>query len=202
MRSAHSISALFQAASRAALTLNAAIVSSRRETGGSASRKAHRQFVPGGLYQRVQGGVDRGVIGVLSQLVGGRGSANPARCFDGHRQIVIDVRVDPGERELDASDGGFAATVEERAPAAGRTPAGERGAQRFEVQRRELHVQLRDPRRVAEAACGATCAHGLRYFQVEPVKPFQAVDVRAERIDPLHDADYRGDGGRRGRDRG
>ena len=46
----------------------------------------------------------------------------PAGVHHGERQVVADVRVDPGERELQRAYAGMAAVLEQRPPA-GRRPA-------------------------------------------------------------------------------
>ena len=153
LRRAQRTSALFQAASRAALTLKAAIVSSRCETGGHRiAHQAHVKLLLGGLDQPIECAVEAAVIGVLRGGVSGRCTGGLARCHDGNRQIVIDMGVDAGQRELDARDRGLIAAIEHRSPAAGRGPAGEVRFQRAEVQARELHVERGQPRGVGEAA--------------------------------------------------
>src|SRR5205823_4874037 len=108
---------------------------------------------------------------------------------DGLRQIVVDMGVDPRQRELNARYGGLLTAIEQDSPAVGCGLPVDPGLESGEVETRELYIELRQPCGVAESTGGDPRRHRLRYLQVQPVEPFQAVAIDARGVNGFETLD-------------
>ncbi len=104
----------------------------------------------------------------------------------GCAQVLSDVCIRAGHRELDTSDFRLVPPVEERLPA---TRGPSRQKPRLEgakIQRRKLHVELGEPSRVVEAAGGYARPNRLCDVEVQPVEPLQTIAIDAGGLDGLY----------------
>ena len=134
-------------------------------------------------------------------MEGGLDASFEAGLDEGEREIVVDVRVDAGECELDAVDAGAAAGLKESLPRPGRGGAAEIAGQGGEVEAGEDYVEGEEP-------CGGAPAAG-RWVEVdlggdghvEGIEPFEAVRGGEEDVDCAHGLqDFIDAGGRGGAD--
>src|SRR5260370_27005531 len=120
-----------------------------------AAGKAYVQRALSGLNEAVECGIDGSVIAIVRSTVIGRSSCDLTGSDDSFSQVVIYVGVDASQRELDARDCRLAAAVKQDLPASGRGLTEERGFERREIERCELHVELGKPGRIGESTGGA-----------------------------------------------
>src|SRR3954447_20816283 len=129
-------------------------------------------------------GVHREVLGVLGGARPRLHATLDAHGADTHRQVVVDVRVHPGQGELHRGDVAVAARLEERLPGVVGPAGGVDGA---EVRTCELDVELRkESARVRALACG----DAARDLEVEPVEPPDAVLDRQGAVELLHPREH------------
>ena len=88
------------------------------------------QRLLGRFNEGVKRGVYRGVVVVLRAVVSRSDGRDLTSGHDGSGQVVIDVGINAGQRELDAGQRGLIAAVEQGLPAGGRGLAGEGGLER------------------------------------------------------------------------
>jgi hypothetical protein len=151
------------------------------------------EFPFGGFYKAIERGVQAGVIRILRCSMVWRDIARLGGGDDCRRQVVIDMRVDARERELDPGDPRVAADGKHRIPASAAFVIDEKSVKRREVQLREFDIEKRQPCRIGESARVDLVLNLLRYLQVQPVEPFQPVALLAQSIDHLHGPEDIGD---------
>ena len=131
----------------------------------------------------------------LALQIGRFAAERPAGVHHGERQIVPDVGVDPGERELQRPYAGMAPVLEQRPPAGRRPASGGRRVHGRQIAPGEEHVQRGGGPPVGEPAAVDAPADLLRDRQIDPVEdrdPVRRRPVRAQRAHALHHGADRG----------
>jgi endonuclease G len=107
---------------------------------------------------------------------------------EGHRrrEIAVDVRAHPRERELDRRDSPVFSAIHQGAPrGGGRARAREAGLDAIEVEVGEHHVEPLDPRAVLPGVPGG--ADAGRHHPVEPIEVGEPVVLAEQRRHPIHE---------------
>src|SRR5918996_666404 len=134
--------------------------------------------------------VDALEVAVLRSALRGLDTALLARRYYRQGQVVVDVSVHPGERELDRTAPGVFADREEREPGVGTGAAPGPFVVGGEVEVREDHVEARQEVGVLEGRTAVDVfVHGLRHGQVEAVEVAHAVRAGKRGLDRLHPRD-------------
>src|ERR1035441_5248704 len=142
--------------------------------------EADMQCALRGFNAAVKRGIECGVVAIACSTVNWGCTGDLTSSHDGFRQVVIDMSVDAGQRELDTRDCALVAAIEQNLPASGGCLAGEGRSEVGKVETCELYVELGKPSGIGESTGGHPRFHSLRHLQVQPVEPFQAVPVDTE----------------------
>ncbi len=138
------------------------------------------------------------VVGVLARALLEPDPELAARGDEGDRQVAVDVRAHPGQRELERCDPACRARLDERRPGAGHGGrVGPRGIERTEEEAGEDDVEVREELRILKDEAAELLLDALGHRQIEVREAGDSIGVGQRCHLGLHARDDLGDRRRR-----